>query len=271
MTLAIACSGGGNWCIPQLGFVHALHERGYETRAASGVSFGSLGSYAAVTGDPLGIFEKVKQFGERVDTNLLKVWEHRRSPAQLVERLERALHELLPPRVEVEGDYFVVALKVPTMKSIAFSRGDSLPAILRAAMAMPPLPPARYAGHVLRDAGLRLKYGIKPLVQAGYQKILALGSFSDGFPVRWATWQRMFPMFRPVHTHEVVMSVVRKIGVAEFTRAGAGAMEYAFEEGYRVGRRMSAHLLDSLVNEGRSQAERYELPSGFRAPLQLVA
>lgn len=265
MTLAIACSGGGNWCIAQLGFVHALHERGYETRAASGVSFGSLGAYGAVTGDPLGVLAKIRRFGEVVDTNLLRIWEHKTPPVKLVERIEEGLHHILPAKVDVAGDYFVMAVKVPTMKTIAFSQGDSLPTILRAAMAMPPLPAAKYAGHVLRDAGLRIKYGIKPLVSQGYTKILALGSFQDYFPMRWSGWKRVFPHFKHVETHEVVMSMAKKIGVAEFTRAGFPVMEAVFEEGYRAGKRISAHLLDSLVNRPVHQRGAISVPPSVYA------
>lgn len=288
MTLAIACSGGGNWCIAQLGFIHALQERGYETRAASGVSFGSLGAYGAVTGDPLGVLEKIRRFREVVDTDLLKVWQHRTSPWGLVQKLEEGLAKVLPATIEVPGDYFVMAVKLPSMKTVAFSKGDNLPQILRAAMAMPPLPAAKYNGQLLRDAGLRIKYGIKPLVAKGYEKILALGSFNDFFHMRWATWKRMFPNFKHVQTHEVVLSMVDKIGVAEFTTAGFPVMDAVFEEGYRAGKRISGHLLDSLVNRpthqwaessamartGGTRAGRMagrEIPAYSEYPLPMVA
>lgn len=56
MTLAIACSGGGNWCIPQLGFVHALHERGYETLSGIGGLFWFTGLLCGSDRRPLGDF-----------------------------------------------------------------------------------------------------------------------------------------------------------------------------------------------------------------------
>lgn len=249
MTLAIACSGGGNWTIAQLGFIHALRERGYETRAASGVSFGSLAAYGAVTGDTLGILERLRRFRELVDVDLVKVWEHRSLPSTLVGRVELALKQLMPARIGVTGDYFVMAVRLPTMKTVAFSNGACMPSTLRAAMAMPPLPAVRYDGQLLRDAGLRIKYGLKPLVEQGYKKILALGAFQDGFHLRWAGWKRVMPVYKEVHTHEVVLNMVRKIGVAEFTRSGIGVMESVFEEGYRAGRKAPAHILDGMVNE----------------------
>jgi hypothetical protein len=250
MTLAIACSGGGNWCVAQLGFIHALQERGYQTRAASGVSFGSFAAYSAVTGDPLGAMAKLRVFRELVDMNLLRPWEHRFSPRQVIHRIERALRHILPSKVEAAGDYFVMAVKVPTMQAVAFDKAHELPAMLRAAMAMPPLPAFRYHGHVLRDAGVRgLKYGLAPLVKAGYQKLLCLGSFPDLFDVRWKAMKRMIPMFRGVKAHEVVMPMASRIGVAEFTKAGLPVMEAVFEEGYRVGRSISSHILDDLVND----------------------
>ena len=249
MTLAIACSGGGNWTIAQLGFIHALRERGYETRAASGVSFGSLAAYGAVTGDTLGVLERLRKFRELVDVDLVKVWEHRSMPSSLIGRVETALKQLMPAKIEVSGDYFVMAVKLPTMKTVAFSNGACMPSILKAAMAMPPLPAVRYEGQLLRDAGLRIKYGLKPLVAQGYKRILALGAFHDGFHLRWAGLKRVMPVFSDVHTHEVVLSMVRKIGVAEFTRAGIGLMESVFEEGYRAGRKAPAHILDAMVNE----------------------
>lgn len=264
MTLAIACSGGGNWCIAQLGLIHALRERGYETRAASGVSFGSFAAFSAVTGDPLGAMARLRRFGEMVDMNLLRPWESRATPRKMIQKIERALRHVLPTRVDTTGDYFVMAVKVPSMQTVAFSKEHDLPAMLRAAMAMPPLPAARYAGHVLRDAGLRVKYGIDPLVQKGYKKILALGSFPDLFDVRWKAMRRLVPAFRDVDVHEVVMPMASKIGVAEFTRAGFPAMEAVFEEGYKVGRAMPARILDSLINA-------HELSCKSPTPIQLSA
>jgi len=248
MTLAIACSGGGNWCIAQLGFIYALHERGYRTQAASGVSFGTWAAYSAVTSDVLGVMARIRRFRELLDMNLMQLWKHRTTPREIVSRMERALRGALPERVETQGDYYVMAVKLPTMQTVAFDKAHALPEILRAAMAMPPLPAARYDGHVLRDAGLRLKYGIRPLVEAGYRRILCLGSFDDYFPGRWRAWKRLLPHYRSVDVHEVVMPMHKKIGVVEFTRSGSSSMDAVFEEGYTIGRRYPARHLDHLSN-----------------------
>jgi hypothetical protein len=250
MSLAIACSGGGNWTVSQLGFIQALLERGYSVRAASGVSFGSFSAFAAVTGTPWGAMARIRRFGELVNANLARSWEGVLNSRRLVTRIEGALQAVLPERAVTSGELYLMAVRVPSFAPVTFTKADSLPRVLRAAMAMPPLPAAQVNGSSLRDAGLRMKYGIRALVGGGYRRILCLGAFPDGFSTRWPLWRRVVPAYREVEAHEVVLSGMSKIGLAEFTRRAYPVLEDIFHDGYRAGKRYSARILDSLMGGG---------------------
>lgn len=244
--LSIAFSGGGNWCIPQLGFTHAIMERGYSVKAVSGISFGTFSAYSAATRDPLGAIKRVKQFREIVDLDLSKPFSYRITPFRAVQRIEKALDSIFPEKVSTFCDYFALAVSLPDFKLVTFNKEHHFPRIVRAAMAMPPLPAAKYNGLLLRDAGLRAKYGIKPIVEAGFNKILCLGTFHGAFKNIWATVQKKRPQLRDVYPHEFVMSVVKKINPINFSRKGFEAIDNVFEEGYQFGRKFPEDLLQKL-------------------------
>jgi hypothetical protein len=176
----------------------------------------------------------------------LKPWLHRTGPRQLSAQLFESLQQAVPTYASPGGELYIMAVELKSFRSVALGAEVPLARSLQAAMAMPPLPAVEVEGRVLRDAGLRHKYGLKPLIRGGYDKILCLGSFADGFEPRFRGLRQVHKEYRGVEVLEVVMPLRHRVGVAAFTRESVSTMEALFEDGYRLGIQFPSERLEQV-------------------------